>query len=237
MTHFASRKPHDTRPRNRYVNSAATNGRSGIGSCGKVSHMGTPPRPAGISSRFDRAEGPRHPWTTGTVAVDLPVIVNWVKVDPTTGHEQVRIEARIDLVDGSPQIVQMTFNARAGLELETLQRDFRWASPLTAVTGILPRLIAAGQDPFTADLPVTGYPAVAIQPSRRRGNLTDEFLTTIAREYLARGRGYTASLARDYFVTPRTVVSWVEKARERGILSAPPSSGAVGGKLLAKPKR
>lgn len=195
--------------------------------------MATESRPFGISSRFNLAEGPRHSWTTDTVTVDLPVVVDWVKTDPDTGDELVRVEARVDLVDGKPEIVRMSFDAPAGLDLAELQRDFRWASPLAAVTGILPRLIARGEDPFSVDLPVSGFPAVAIQPSRRRGNLTDEFLTTIAREYLARGRGYAASLADDYFVTPRTVVSWVEKARARGILSSPPSSGAVGGHLLA----
>lgn len=103
------------------------------------------------------------------------------------------------------------------------------------MTGILPRLIAAGSDPYSVDLPVTGFPAVAVQPLRRRGFLSDEFLTTIAREYLARRRGYAASLAHEYFVSPRTVVSWVEKARARGILSAPPTRGAAGGQLMAKP--
>lgn len=194
--------------------------------------MGDALRPFGISSRFLRAEGPRHPWTTHDVTVDLPVIVDWVDVDPASGEETVRVEARVDLVGDKPEIVQMYFTAAAGLDLAKLQREFRWASPLAAVTGILPRLIAAGADPFAVDLPVTGFPAVAVQPLRRRGNLTDEFLTTIAREYLTRGRGYAASLAEEYFVTPRTVVSWVEKARARGILSAPPRSGAAGGTLL-----
>jgi hypothetical protein len=198
--------------------------------------MGATPRPFGVSSRFVRADGPRHPWTTGTVTIDLPVIVDWVHVDPATGAVSVRIEARVDLVGDKPEIVEMSFVGRSGLDLAALQRDFQWASPLTAVTGILPRLIEAGTNPFAIDLPVAGFPAVAIQPLRRRGVLSDEFLTTIAREYLARGRGYAASLAEEYFVTPRTVVSWVEKARARGILSAPPSSGAAGGHLLAKAK-
>ena len=190
------------------------------------------PRPFGISSRFIRTEGPHRQWTTGGVTVDLPVIVDWVNVDPDTGEEIVRIEARVDLIGDTPEVVKMSFTAPAGLDLALLQRDFRWASPLTAVTGILPRLIATGTDPFAFDIPVTGFPAIAIQPLRRRGVLTDEFLTTVAREYLARGRGYATSLAHEYFVTPRTVVSWVEKARARGILSAPPSSGATGGHLL-----
>lgn len=203
-----------------------------MGTGGKIERMRTPNRPFGISSRFCRAEGPRHPWTNGDVNVDLPVIVDWVEVDQSTGDVAVRIEARVDLVDGAPQIVQMSFAADGGLDLPDLQRNFRWASPLAAVTGILPRLIEEGADLFAVDLPLDGFPAVAIQPRRRRGNLTDEFLTTIAREYLTRGRGYAASLAEEYFVSPRTVVSWVEKARSRGLLSAPPSSGAVGGQLL-----
>ena len=43
---------------------------------------------------------------------------------------------------------------------------------------------------------------------RRRGSPSDEFLETIACQYLIRDRGYAASLATEYFVTPRTVVSW-----------------------------
>lgn len=190
------------------------------------------PRAFGITSRFIHADGPRHPWTTGGVSVDLPIIVDWVDVDPVTGETSVRIEALVDLVDDKPEIVTMSFAAHGGLDLGALQRDFKWSSPLAAVTGILPRLVEAGIDPFTFELPVTGFPAVAVQPLRRRGVLNDEFLTTIAREYLARGRGYAASLAQEYFVSPRTVVSWVEKARARGILSSPPSSGSAGGHLL-----
>ena len=197
--------------------------------------MDSASRPFGVSSRVSRAEGPRHPWATAGATVDLPVIVDWVRVDPATGAEAVRIQARIDLVGGEPEIVEMTFSAPTGLELAELQRNFRWSSPLVVVTGVLPRLIASGLDPFAADMPVDGFPAVGIQPVRSRGILSDEFLTAIAREYLARGRGYAASLSDEYFVTPRTVVSWVEKARARGILSPPPSSGAAGGHLLAKP--
>lgn len=38
--------------------------------------MGVPPQPFGISSHFLRADGPRHPWTTGEATVDLPIIVD-----------------------------------------------------------------------------------------------------------------------------------------------------------------
>jgi len=196
--------------------------------------MGVTPDHVRVSSRITRAQGPRHPWTTDQATIELPVIVDWVQTDPSTGEEEVRIEARVDLVDNTPEIVEMTLAAPAGLDVAALQCDFRWASPLDVVTGILPELIAAGSDPFAVDLPLTRFPAVAAQPVRRRGTLSDEFLTTIAREYLARGRGYAASLAEEYVVAPRTVVSWVEKARARGLLSASPGRGAAGGRLLAK---
>jgi hypothetical protein len=168
------------------------------------------------------------------VAIDLPVVVDWVWVEPSSGEEQVRIEATVDLVGDSPAVVAMSFVAPDGLDTLQLQREFRWNTPLEVVTGLLPRLLLDGVDPYTIDLPITGFPAAAIQPIRRRRYLSDEFLETIAREYRVRGRGYAASLAGEYCVSPRTVVSWVEKARARGMLSAPPRLGAVGGEMLHK---
>lgn len=193
------------------------------------------PRPPGVSSRITAAEGDRHPWTTRGVTIDLPVIVDWVFTEPSTGEERVRIEATVDLVGDAPAIVQMTFLSPVGLDVAKLQREFRWASPLEVVTGLIPKLVAEGLNPFAAELPVTGFPAVAVEPTRRRkGSLSDEFLETIAREYLVRGRGYALTLADEYCTTTRTVVSWVEKARERGILSSPPRRGAVGGHLTGE---
>lgn len=105
-------------------------------------------RPAGISSRMTRAPGERHPWDTAGVTIDLPVIVDWVNVDPGTGAELVRIEATIDLGDDEPAIISMSLVSSAGLDLVTLQRNFRWASPLEVVTGLAPRLIAEGESPY-----------------------------------------------------------------------------------------
>jgi hypothetical protein len=136
------------------------------------------------------------------VAIDLPVVVDWVWIEPSTGEERVRVEATVDLVGDSPAVVGMSFAAPDGLDTLQLQREFRWNTPLEVVTGLLPRLLLDGVDPYTIDLPVTGFPAAAIQPIRRRRYLSDEFLETIAREYLIRGRGYAASLAHEYFVDP-----------------------------------
>lgn len=196
--------------------------------------MGASLRTAGISSRIAQAAGPRHRWGTQGVVIDLPVVVDWVWVDPSTVEERIRIEATIDLVGDSPAIVGMAFVAPDGLDTVELQREFRWNTPLEVVTGLLPQLLHHGIDPYAVELPVTGFPAAAIQPARRRRYLSDEFLEMIAREYLVRGRGYAASLAGEYFVSPRTVISWVEKARARGMLSAPPRRGAVGGELLSE---
>lgn len=198
--------------------------------------MAAMPRPPGVSSRITKKRGDRHPWTTRGVTIDLPVVVDWVFTEESTGDVRVRIEATVDLIGDAPAIVQMTFDSPVGLDIAKLQCEFRWATPLEVVTGLMPTLIAEGLDPYAEEIPVTGFPAVAVQPTRRRqGSLSDEFLETIAREYLARGRGYASSLADDYYVTPRTVISWVEKARARGLLSAPPRRGAVGGRLLDAP--
>ena len=195
-----------------------------------VQHPSRQPGPAGISSRVTRAPGPRHPWPVADVVVDLPVTVDWVSAG-AAGCADIRIEATIDLVDAVPQIVEMTFQAPTGLDPTALQRDFRWASPLEVVTGLMPALLDAGIDAFGVDLPLTGFPAVATRQRARQRTLSDEFLTTIAREYTLRGRGYAASLAKEYVVSPRTVVSWIEKARTRGLLTRPTTPGAVGGRI------
>lgn len=199
---------------------------------GLQSSMASPTRPTGISSRVTRLAGsPGKPWKVREgIVVDLPVVVDWVCVD-ATGREETRVEATVDLVDGVPRVVGVQLTAATGLNLGALQREFRWASPLEVVTGLMPHLLETGIDPFTVDLPLTGFPAVAARPERRPAKLSDEFLTTIAREYTVRGRGYATSLAREYFVSPRTVVSWVEKARARGLLTPPPSRGSVGGDI------
>ena len=188
-------------------------------------------RPTGISSRVVPAAGETRPWKVRGVVIDLPVVIDWMCMN-AAGCEDTRVEATVDLIKGVPQVTDVRLMAATGLNLGALQRDFRWASPLEVVTGLMPELLKKGIDPFALDLPLTGFPAVAAKPQRRPGALSDEFLTTIAREYTVRGRGYATSLAEEYYVTPRTVVSWVEKARARGLLTRPHSRGAVGGNIV-----
>ena len=76
--------------------------------------MGALPRTSGISSRITPAAGPRHRWEVQGVAIDLPIVVDWVWVEPSTGEERVKIEATVDLVGNFPAIVGMSLSPRMG---------------------------------------------------------------------------------------------------------------------------
>ncbi|MFM9135644.1 MAG: hypothetical protein ACKOT0_09485 [bacterium] len=148
-----------------------------------------------------------------------------------SGATELRIEATVDLVGNRPAITSMSFVCADGLDVYTLQREFRWQTPLDIVERMIPRLLGEGTDPSTTDLPVTGFPEVASGSRAGRGQLSNAFLREIAEEYLRLGRGYAKRIARERNVSPRTVVSWVVKARERGILGPAPKPGAYGGEL------
>lgn len=135
----------------------------------------------------------------------------------------------MDLVAGFPALVSLSVRSERGLQTELLQSRFRWSGPLEVVTRLVPRLISRGIDPFAYAFPTDGFPEVT-HPRQGRG-LSQEFLEDIARRYVQIGRGYSHVLAAEYCVSPRTAVSWVEKARKRGILSDT-SPGRVGGHVL-----
>lgn len=191
----------------------------------------------GVSSRIRPAAGRRRAWRiSADLSFPLPVIVDHLSVDPATGDVAWLIEATIDLVDSAPSLVRMNAYAPTGLDPFLLQREFRWASPLEIVRDGVPILLARGIDPFDFDLPLTGFPEAATLPRPPNEPLTDRFLEDIAREYLAIGRGYTRQIAAERHVSERTVVSWVEKARRRGILTRVPS-GSYGGQIVPKSRR
>lgn len=197
----------------------------------------SPSRPSGdslgaqlaMSSRLRRAGGPRHPWDAGGgVTVDLPVILDFVISHRVTGEVHSVTEATIDLRGGAPALVRMCVDCPGGIDTSWIQREFRWSGPLEVVTRVVPALIRAGRDPFTAAFPTTDLPEATHPAAQRR--LSREFLEDIARQYLTLGPGYAKALAMTHQVSPRTVVSWVEKARQRGILS-PTSPGRHGGRI------
>jgi hypothetical protein len=162
------------------------------------------------------------------VTLDLPVILDFVIHDRQTGSLLSITEATIDLIDGTPALVRVSVDAPGGIDLTWTQRAFRWSGPIEVVTRTVPAMIRAGRDPFLAEFPVRDLPAVT-RPAPHR-QLSAEFLEDVAREYLTLGPGYAGALASAYQVSPRTVVSWIEKARRRGILT-PTQPGRYGGQL------
>jgi len=191
-------------------------------------------RPAGVSSKVRRARGTRHPWdaANGTV-VDLPVVIDIVETGLDDGEIVWKVEAVVDLVDGQPSLMSMHLDSTRPMNPTQLQVQFRWATPVEIVTIAIPALLAADIDPFAYFYPVDGYPEAADVQRSVPTRLTDEFLTEIAARYLQLGRGYARAIAEQRKVSPRTVVSWIEKARERGILSAT-TPGAVGGTITRR---
>ncbi len=189
-------------------------------------------RPVGVTSRVRRVDGADHRWLAGNgQLIVLPVIVDYLSID-RDGNEELRVEATVDVVNGSLQLIRMDLQAPDGMDTTTLQREFRWRTPLDIVERLMPRLMDEGTNPYTVDLPVTRFPEAATGHVHHRGQLSDDFLHAIAEEYLRLGRGYAKRMAMERNVSPRTVVSWVVKARERGILSAAPGPGAAGGEIL-----
>lgn len=171
-----------------------------------------------MSSRLRPAPGQRHPWPTpdGHV-IDLPVILDVVSRSEDAATRWT-VEATVELVDAQPAVVALSVSSRGGLDLDRLQAEFRWATPLDAVMTTVPQLLSRGLDPYAHDFAVRGYPDAADLTRAPGRQLSDAFLHDVARRYLAVGRGYAHRLAAEYQVAPRTVVSWVEKARSRGIL-------------------
>lgn len=191
----------------------------------------------GVTSRVRPAPGRKRAWRiSDTLTFPLPVIVDHSGVDPDTGERQWLFEATIDLVDGEPALVRMDARVPGGFDIHRIQREFRWASPLEIVKVAVPQLLARGIDPFTYDLPVTGFPEAAKVNGPSNEPLGDDFLEDIARQYLAIGRGYARIIAAERHVSQRTVVSWIEKARRRGILTRVPS-GSYGGEIVPRGKR
>lgn len=115
-----------------------------------------------------------------------------------------------------------------------MQKHFRWATPVDIVTIAMPELIASGIDPFKYPFPLNGYPEAATVGRSVPTHLTDKFLIEIATRYVMHGRGYAKAIAAQRNVSTRTVISWVEKARARGILSAT-TPGSVGGSVNPPP--
>jgi len=187
-------------------------------------------RPQGVSSRLHRAIR-RGTWTAPNgQAVDLPLVLDVLEVAADGTRVVWKVEATVDLVDGEPKLVALALQHPSGVDPQRMRREFRWATPVEVVTRTVPWLMARGIDPFQHDYATTGYPDAADPARAHARELSAEFLEEVAHRYLALGRGYADELAAEYSVSRRTAISWVEKARKRGILTAT-RPGAVGGHI------
>ena len=103
-----------------------------------------------------------------------------------------------------------------------------------------PALLKAGIDPYAFPLPTEGYPeaATAIYLNNKT-RLSDWFLEGIVKLYPENGRRYAKKIAVSRGVSERTVVSWIQKARARGIWSKtrPGSRGGALASAREKPRR
>ena len=189
-------------------------------------------RPPGISSRLHRAV-PKDSWTApnGQV-IDFPLILDIIEVSSDGTHLLWTVEATLGLVEGAPRLVAVQFQHPSGIDVHSMRREFRWATPVEVVTRTVQALMASGIDPFAHDYATTGYPDAAEVRRAPSRELSAEFLEEVARRYLALGRGYADELAHEYSVSRRTAISWIEKARKRGILTAT-RPGAVGGHIAS----
>ena len=177
------------------------------------------------------------PWVADNgVVLALPVTLDLVHIDEDLGTLAWWVEATVGMAEGSPALISVSVSSPTRLNAEHLQREFRWATPIEVVTRLVPRMVAEGRDPFAENFPFTGLPDVSRIRDVAARKLTDEFLEDIARQYLVLGRGYARELAGKYSVSPRTATSWVEKARDRGILTRA-DSGRVGGDLVPREHR
>lgn len=169
------------------------------------------------------AGGRKRSWTAPNgQTVVLPVDVTAWEDDPVTGERTWVVTATVALIDKTPTTVRIVVEAEDGLQVDRLQREFRWQTPADIVRVWMPDVLHAGGDPYVEEPPAEWW---ALEG---KYELTDVFLEEIAEEYLRQGRGYARPMSIKYRTSERTVRSWIDKARERGILGASVGRGRVG---------
>ncbi len=178
-------------------------------------------RPAGFSSRVRKLEGceRQKQWEAPNgQRVTLPLLVDHVNTDAETGACISCVEAIVDFVEGELGLVEVRLKGHPKLDVDLLQRFFRWNTPIDIVRYLIPSLLINGINPYEYWYPTDGFPDACLIDRKHNARLTDEFLKNIARQYIEIGKGYAEVIADQKGVSERTVVSWIEKARKRGIL-------------------
>lgn len=179
-------------------------------------------RPPGLSSRAFPADGDPQPWAAPNGAVvPLPLVIDNVMIGDD-GDVIWHIQATVRLVGNQPMMTALSIREDHGMNPVTYSTLFRWGTPIALVWNVIPDLIATGVDIWAHYLP-TDAPELSPRQNRK---LSDEFLRFIVNEYERIGSGYQIELSRRFGVSTRTVVSWMEKARSRG-LAAPATKGHI----------
>jgi hypothetical protein len=176
-----------------------------------------------ISSSRTYGAGTR-PVRFGEALYVVPFTIRVDYLDADTREPYVSVEGVVDAVDGRPALTGVTFDAPGGIHLPSWQREWRWSWLLDQALQSFQQDHRAAVDEYLAHV-------------GRPHDLTDGFLATIAADYLTIGRGYARTIARREHKSERTVRSWIELARARGLLTHPPDAGAVGGRLTARGRR
>ena len=173
----------------------------------------------GIPSRLIRLKPTRKRWKLPSGGeLPFPLILDVQSVNETTERLEWRVEAHLDLISGQPKLTGLSVVNSEGIDADHMQSFFRWRTPLDVVLRLVPDLVERGIDPFEYEIPTDGYPDATDLNRNKLTTLSDEFLREIALQYRHLGRGYSTKIAKQRGVSRRTVVSWVEKARRRGII-------------------
>lgn len=166
-----------------------------------------------IHSRVEQGEGRRRAWTAPNgQKVVLPLLLTAWETDELTGEVIGTTTARVELVDGRPQTVMVLVEVPDGIFEPLIQKNFRWATPGDLVRNWIPEVLARGEDPLQLEPPTDLW-----SPAERQ-ELSHRFLEEIAEQHKELGYGYANVLAAKYRTTPRTVRSWVERAKQQGII-------------------
>lgn len=176
-------------------------------------------RRIGVTSRLRRLDGREQIWFLPDGGkLSFPVALDIQSVAADSHNLEWRIDAHMTLQNGVPIMAALHITNPSGIDPAHMKAFFRWETPLDVVRILVPDLVRRGVDPFDYSYPTRGFPDAAISSRHPLSPLTDEFLHEIADQYRAIGRGYAAKIAAEFGVSKRTAISWVEKARKKGIL-------------------
>lgn len=161
----------------------------------------------------------------GGIRYVVPFTVTMKFTYKETGEPLLEVEGTVDERDGGPVLLHARFDSPNGWDLPDFQRWWSWSG-----------LVQLGLELCRTEGTRAELEEFLAKQGRRQA-LTDGFLATIAARYIELGRGYAPQLAREHYKSPRTIISWVVLARERGLLTSPEGRGAVGGQLTPEGRR